>query len=312
MGWLSRIKKRTSHDEQHVRQRHQLDGNQAAYTFRRSRTLTGTTSNKVNASAESRTHQLKTPRLKVHELHEERSKIVKLLAVLVLGMCVLVFLIVNYISGFTILYSQQTHARPDTTGYQRSLQDYFASQPFQRFTFLLDPRQLEIFMRAKHSELSGFMTTHNWYGGNVAFTVSFRKPLIVWQTGSSHFYVDTNGIAFTYDDFNDPLVSVEDQSGIAPNSGSSVASQRFIMFLGQMVGAVNQGGKGQVSSVIIPASTREIDLKLQGRAYPIKTEIDRDPLQQAQDIINALKYFDAHGITPQYVDVRVAGEAFYK
>jgi len=289
-----------------------MDG-QDTYTFRRSRTLTGTTSTKVAATAEHRS-QLKTPRLQVHELQQERARVLKLLLGLSGGALVLVWLIATYIGSFVILYAQQprTTAQPVLAGYQRSLQDYFASRPLQRFGFALDANQLQDFMRTQHSELANFTISRQWYGGGVQFVAAFRKPLLVWQTGGTRLYVDDQGIAFRYDMYGTPLVSVEDQSGIAPDVGTSVVSQRFIKFLGRMVGAVNKADKGQVSSIIIPASTREVDLKLQGREYPIKTEIDRDPLQQAQDIVVALNYFDAHSVKPQYIDVRVSGKAFYK
>lgn len=305
MGWLSRKK-----DEQ--RNRQTAHGSRD-YTFRRSRTLTGSTSATIRTSAE-RLAQLKTPRLEVHELHQERVKIVRYLSIVLLSIVLLSFLIANYTANLTIVYDQQPSKTgpPDASAYREALQKYFAGRPLQRFGFMLNTRELEDFIRAERPELSGFEVTHTWYGGSAQFVAYFRKPLLTWQTGKERFYVDGQGTAFTYDYFDTPLVSVEDKSGIAPDSGGSVASQRFIVFLGKLVGAVNAGNKGQVSGIVIPTSTREIDLKLQGREYPVKTHIDRDPLQQAEDIINALSYFDSRHIVPAYVDVRVDGEAFYK
>jgi hypothetical protein len=80
-----------------------------------------------------------------------------------------------------------------------------------------------------------------------------------------------------------------------------------------MVDVVNSNGQGKVTSIVIPSNeTREIDIKLQGRNYTIRTNIDRDPLQQAQDIKNALSWFDQRKVTPQYIDARVSGKVFYK
>lgn len=288
-----------------------MAGQGADYTFRRSRTLTGTTSPKVNPSAEGRS-QLKTPRLKEHELRQQRARVGRLLLFIALCIAVLTFLLMNFIGDFRFSYPQQTSATPQSQSYQRSLHEYFIERPFERFGFALDPKQLEGFMREKHAEIIGLSVEREWYGGNVQFLVYFRTPILMWQVGAQKFYVDDQGIAFQYDHFGTALVSVTDQSGIAPDSGNSVASQRFLKFLGKMVGAVNAGGKGRVVGVIIPASTREIDLRLEGRDYPIKTHIDREPLQQAEDIINALNYFDGKKSKPEYIDVRVAGKAFYK
>lgn len=303
MGWFNK--------KDQSRQPKKLEADEGGYVFRRSRTLTGSTSSKVNPSAATRS-QLKTPRLKAHELYQERQKILRALGVLIVGMLFVAFLIANYIADCKLSYVSASDAAPGLADYQNSLKDYFGQRPMERFGFLLEPDQLNSYMRQKHGEISAFKVHRQWYGGGVEFTVEFRQPILVWQVGSQKFYVDSQGVAFTYDHYMQPLVAVEDKSGISADSGSSVASRRFIRFLGQLVGAVNANDKGKVKAVIIPASTREIDLTLEGREYPIKTHIDRDPLQQAEDISNALGYFDSKGIVPQYLDVRVAGKAFYK
>jgi hypothetical protein len=107
-------------------------------------------------------------------------------------------------------------------------------------------------------------------------------------------------------------VVVKDQSGISPDAGA-VASNRFLHFLGRVVSLTNASGMTKVNGVIIPPNTtREVDLQLEGRGFVVKTLLDRDPAAQTTDILNMLKYVDAKGIKPQYIDVRIAGKAFYK
>jgi cell division septal protein FtsQ len=281
------------------------------YVFRRSRTLTGTTSNKVSPTAESRS-QLKTVRLQAHELQQFRKRIMHILAVVGAVIAVLSYLLVTYVSTITVRYPQPGGS-PHTTMYQQTVQQYFMKHPMERFGFSINRKQFASDMQAAYPELSSIDIDEAWYGGDVSFVLQFRQPLLVWETGGHRFYVDSQGVAFEYDHFGGKYVAVSDQSGISPSvSGGSVASNRFINFLGKMVGAVNAADKGAVTDVIIPASTREVDLKMQGRGYPLKTHTDRDPLQQAEDIVNAIKWFDGKKITPQYVDVRVAGKAYFK
>ncbi len=293
------------------KRRPQLMPGQGEYAFRRSRTLTGTTSSNVVTGAETHS-QLKTPRLKEHELRQQQTKIVRTLLIATACTLLLGLIIASYIRQFAITYSQPQKVQPLTSSYEEQLEKYFLEHPFERFGFLLNERGVEQFLKKEQSEISGVSIKKDWYGGNVRFTITFRQPILMWQSGAQRFYVDDQGIAFSYDHFGSQLVAVTDQSGIAPDTSSSVTSRRFVQFLGKMVGAVNAGDKGRVTSVIIPPSTREIDLKLEGRDYPIKTHIDRDPLQQAEDIIAALGYFDGKNIKPAYIDVRVGGKAFYK
>ena len=284
---------------------------QDSYIFRRSRTITGSKSNDVAVSAPAR-GQFKTDRLKLMELREHRRRIVRFLGGVLVAVVFLAFLVVNFIATPPITFAQKGVREPGRSAYEQTIYHYFDDHPFERFGFLLRAPELEAYFVKNHAEVLGVSIDREWYGGNTGFTIVFRQPLLSWKTGSSQFYVDSQGVAFTYNHFAEPTLVVTDQSGIPPDRSGVVASTRFIRFLGQIVAGVNGYGLGEVESVIIPPATRQIDLKLKGREYVIKTNTDRDPLHEAEDIANALRYFDQKGIRPQYVDVRVAHKAFYK
>lgn len=289
---------------------HLMQG-QESYIFRRSRTITGTKSADVTASAPTR-GQFKTDRIKLIELRQHRRQIFKFLGGVVLAICLLAFLVVNFIVTPAITIAQTGLRQPVTGTYQHTMSKYFDDHPFERFGFMLRQPEIESYMVRNHSEILAFDIARDWYGGNAQFSVTFRQPLLAWKVGAKQFYVDAQGVAFTYNHFGEPAVAVTDQSGIPPDESGVVASTRFIQFLGQIVAAVNNYGLGEVESVIIPPAARQVDIKLKGRDYIIKTNTDRDPLQEAEDIAHALTYFDQKKIRPQYVDVRVAHKAFYK
>lgn len=281
------------------------------YVFRRSRTLTGTTSPKVTASNEARS-QLKTERLKAHELHQLRKRIVRILAVVLVLIGILGYFVASYARTIVIEYSQAGLSANKQT-YAAAVEEYFARHPLERFGFALNRKQFAQELAVTRPELKSIDVDRNWYGGSRAFVFGFRKPILRWDSGGKTFYVDGQGVAFGYDYFGGKYVKVSDQSGISPtDNGGEIASNRLIAFLGKMVGAVDAGDKGKVTDIIIPASTREIDLKLEGRGYIVKTHTDRDPLGQAQDIIATIKWLDDKKIKPEYIDVRVPGKAFYK
>ena len=300
--------------EERVRTPQLMEG-QDSYVFRRSRTLTGTSSQNVQTSAPER-GQLKTDRLKLHELRAHYNRMFRIL----LGILAIIGLLGWLLSTFTFspqLAAPQPGKAPlNSEGllyrYNATVQAYYAEHPMERFGFLLNQSSFEQFARTKNPELDAVTVQRQWYGGGLQLSLYFRQPLLVWQVGEKRFYVDGEGTVFHYNHFDEPVVSVTDQSGVAPAEDGTVASGRFIAFLGRMVGAVNTYRRGEVRQIVIPASTRQINLKLQGREYEIKTHIDRDPLQQAEDIANALAYFDSKKIVPAYVDVRVPHKAFYK
>lgn len=284
------------------------------YTFRRSRTITGTTSARVTPGATA-TSQLKTPRLQIHELKKVRSLVVKVLCALLVVSLPLLYAILNHIGTIVIVTDRQSSiSQVSAADYRTATSQYFGEHPLERFSFLLNEAALRRFMLERHSELSDFAITKQWYGGDVRFAAKTRQPLVVWQTGGRRYYVDGEGVAFTqYQGDSSKLVVITDQSGVAPSEvETAIASKRFITFLGKLVGAINGGGKGRVGSVIVPPSAREIDIKLEGRDCVIKTNSDRDPSQQAEDVLRALAYFDAQAAKPHYIDARVGGKAFYR
>jgi hypothetical protein len=297
--------------QQPVVRQPQLMQGQNDYVFRRSRTLTGSASTQVNAPAAGR-GQLKTDRLKLHELKGHRRKVLRMLGGVLVVVGALAFMLANFIITPAVTAPQKAGKPLQSRAYVDTMFVYFADHPLERFGFLLNTAGLEAYLKHTHNEVLSAAINRDWYGGNVRVDIFFRTPLLAWKTGAQQFYVDSQGIAFTYNHFAAPTVAVTDQTGLPPNQSGAVASTRFIRFLGQMVGAVNEYKKGKVVAVIIPPSTREIDLKLEGREYLIKTNSDRDPLQQAEDIAAALTRLDERGIKPQYVDLRVAHKAYFK
>lgn len=290
-----------------------LMAGQDSYTFRRSRTLTGSTSPLVTSSAEARS-QLKTDRLKVHELHQQRRRMLRSFVIVLFCAGILTLLLASHFGPIAIEYPQAKAGitKPDTAKYERTIRDYLNLHPMEQFSFSVNSEGLGDYLRQQHSEVADARVSRSELGFRAEFEVLLRKPLLAWSTPQGQLFVDETGTAFNLNYFEHSLVQVVDRSGVTPDANGTIASKRFIRFLGQLVAAINTGDKGKVNSVIIPASTRQIDLRLEGRNYDIKTHIDRDPHQQAEDLLNTLGYIDKKGIKPQYIDLRVAGKAFYK
>lgn len=299
------------HKNQQSRRPRLMEG-QDSYIFRRSRTITGTKSVDVPVGAPDR-GQFKTDRLKLIELRFHRRRILSALGGVVAAIVLLAFLVANFIVKPVVVFTQPiSGANVQADPYVQSIQAYFDNHPFERFGALLKQTDLEAAVMHTHTEVLALGVERDWYGGNVRFTMTFRQPILAWQTGSKQFFVDAKGVAFSYNYFEPPTLAVTDQSGIPPDDSGIVASTRFVRFLGQLISAVNGYGLGTIEAVIIPPAPRQIDLRLEGRAYIIKTNTDRDAGQQAEDLANALKYFDRKNIKPQYIDVRVPHKAFYQ
>ena len=282
---------------------------QDGYTFRRSRTIIGTMSETVDAAAQKEAH-LKTTRLRLHELHARRRTVLMQLGLVIIVLGLLGYLTASFIGGVTRVALASGSGGVATDGYIHTIRNYLNGHPLEEFSFSLDQQALTSYVATQHTEVGAVSLTTQ--SGQIGFLLELRRPLLVWKTSQGKFYVDGSGVTFTTNAFAEPALSVVDNSGVKTD-GSAVASGQFIRFLGQIVAAINARNIGEVTEVSIPSgTTRELDVRLSGLPYDIKTNIDRDPLQEAEDIARTVAYLKGKGITPTYIDNRVRGKAFYR
>lgn len=281
--------------------------------FRRSRTLTGSASSQVSSASESRS-QLKSPRLKEHELKKHRKLLFGgfLGTLLLSGGCV--WLLDQYVVSIdNLTNSQASSASYQPREYVTTIDKYLSARPLERFRFYLKPELLQQYISAQHPEVSSIQLSGSDGLVSTKGVIEFRQPIAVWQVGSTKYYVDQSGETFKKNHFADPAVSVRDESGIDVQTSQLVASSRLLRFLGQTVAGLNESGIGRVSQVTIPGGTlRQLDIKLDNHPYRIKTHMDREPVGQVADIVSTIKYLDSKSVAPEYVDNRVSGKAYYR
>lgn len=292
-----------------IRQPRIIEQNES-YAFRRSRTLTGSTAAGIRAVGEDRA-QLKSPRIHLHELRAHRRRLGLYLFGALLVLAAGGVLVTQFVGKVASVTTTPQGTAIDTSHYVKVLDDYYGEHPFERFRFALNSGRLTGYLSQKAPEVAGMKITASGIA-QATMAIDFRQPVVVWEISGQKYYVDADGHDFKINYYPEPTVVVKDQSGISPDAGA-VASNRFLHFLGRVVSLTNESGVAKVNGVIIPPdTTREVDLQLEGRGYVVKTLLDRDPAAQTTDVLNVLKYLDAKGIKPQYVDVRIAGKAFYR
>lgn len=297
-----------------VKRNPHLTRSQDEYAFRRSRTLTGTTSSQIKASSEQQA-QLKSPRIKAQELRHHRRKIGLVLFACLIATALVGWLLTQFVATVEVKVVG-VKSTVQTDEYDSAIQKYLNEQPLERFQFGLNEKALAAYVQQTHPEVKEISTESHEAIGKGSFVITMREPVVGWNVGGRQYYVDTEGVSFAKNYYDVPSVAVEDESGITPDATENriVASNRFLSFLGRIVGFTGQSGLGGVEKVTIPAGigSRSIELKLTDREYPIRMHIDRDPAAQVEDMKQAVRYFEQQARTPQYVDVRIAGKAFYR
>lgn len=279
------------------------------YTFRRNQTLTGSASPRV-VTANDMSAQIRSPRAHAHELARRRQHVGSILFVTLLGCALLGFLIMQFTASVTVRSSELTMQLDDR--YSRDIEDYFNRQPIERLRFLLREDRLLAYLQSVAPEVAKVDVEGSVGYGNTAFALTMREPIVAWNINNNRQYVDTSGTAFTRNYYADPKVQVVDESGIQISGGETVASNRFLGFIGRVVGLAKSSGY-TVTDVILPRGmTREVDIKLEGVGYPIRFSVDRPAGEQIEDMDRALTWLTANSQNPEYLDVRVSRRSYYK
>lgn len=279
------------------------------YAFRRNRTLTGSSSSEVTSSNESAAH-LKSPRVHAHELAQKRRHLGGILLFVITGGAALLGLISQFTAS-VVVTPQTAQSKADPI-YEKAIQDYFSSRPIERLRFLIDAQQLTEYVQTKAPEVAAIENGGSAGFGASRFIAVMRKPIAGWSINGRQQYVDTTGTAFERNYYATPTVQIIDKSGVQVQAGQAVASNRFLGFVGRAVGLAKAQGY-TVTQVIIPVgSTREVELRVEGVAFPIKLSVDREAGTQTEDMARVLRWLSGHSLTPEYLDVRISGKSYYK
>lgn len=292
--------------------RPQLERDEAHQLFRRSRTLTGSTSSAVVSASEGRS-RLRSPRLRVQDLARHR----RIMVAMAMGSFVtaggLLWLLDQYIVTAPVAFVTPETSRPaPLSTYQEIADEYLASRPLERFRFWLRPDALTGYMSSKNSEIDTVDLTNRSGLVSHTMTVALKRPLAKWQLGNAVYYVDGDGKAFRTNYYNEPSVIVDDQSGLPIASQQVLASSQLLSYIGRVVREVDRQQVGTVKRLIIPpAALKEIDVVLEGREYRLKFSTDRGVVGQVADAKAALRHIDQLSKQPRYIDLRIAGRAYY-
>lgn len=271
------------------------------FMYQRSRTISGSDSLPSSDS---------TDRMLVNQLRRQRHKLTVVLISIITSLCVVVVLLNQLAINLSVI-TPNTISAQDQSSYVSLLDKYFDDRPLERFLFVTNYDTLNSYLTELAPEIKTIQIEPK---GIVSATVklTFREPIIKWSIDGSQYYVDSDGVTFERNYFDEPEVVVNDQSGIPANPGQEVVNRPFMSFLGQSISKFLENGY-VVNSVVLPPDTvRQAEFYLEERNYPIKMTLDRGVGAQVNQSIKAISFFDERGDSPAYIDVRVDQRVFYR
>ncbi|MDO8335728.1 MAG: hypothetical protein Q7T74_03025, partial [Candidatus Saccharibacteria bacterium] len=248
--------------------------------------------------------------VQMHDLAKRRRHITGILAVVLLSAATLFSLVFQFTANVVVRTSDVSRSLEPT--YAQAIDSYLARQPIERLRFLLHEDALNEYLQTITPEVASVNVDGFGGFGKTLFIVEMRQPIAGWNIRGVQRYVDASGVSFERNHYPTPKVQIVDNSGIQVEAGQAVASNQFLGFVGRVVGLAN-ASQHPVTQVIIPqGTTRQIELRIQDVNFPIKLLIDRPAGEQVEDMTKSLAWLKSRNLTPEYLDVRVSGRAFYR
>lgn len=261
--------------------------------------------------AEGGSSQGKSPRLHGHYLVKRRRKIAGLLLVATAVMASLYVLMSQFTAQAVVIPPDGLEGRLDES-YSELIETYMADNISQHWRFLLDEEELTEYAKQESPEIEAIKLQGSGGFGKSVFKVLPRRPIASWRVEGQQLFVDGEGVPFVRNYYPSPSLSIEDENDVIVGSGQSVASNRFISFVGQVIEASKGQGYKVTRVVITEGTSHQIEIRLKDIDYPVRLLIDRSAEEGVADMVKAIDWFKVKKRKPLYIDARVEGRIFYK
>lgn len=206
----------------------------------------------------------------------------------------------------------------DVSVYENAASDLLDDSIWNRNKITVDTSHVKRELLKQFPELATVSVTIPMLAHRPIVYVQPARPALILSSGAGAFLVDTSGKALLRakkaEDLNQPgLPVVADQSGLklSPNTQALASSQ--VSFI-RIVIAQLAARQLTVAAITLPPAASQIDVQITGQPYLVKFNLHSNtPREQAGTFLATLEQLKKQNITPsQYVDVRVAGRAYYK
>lgn len=204
----------------------------------------------------------------------------------------------------------------ETSAYQAAANKLLSSSIWNRNKITINTGQISRQLVSQFPELSSASMTLPLLAHRPILYIQPAEAALVVAADNGAFVVDQNGRALM-PSANLPtahnLPQVVDKSGLQISVGHQVLTGDDVTFIQTILVELN-AKHVQVSSMVLPAESRELDAYIDGQSYFVKFNLaNNDARQQAGTYLATTAELQREHVTPaHYIDVRVDGRAYYK
>ena len=191
-----------------------------------------------------------------------------------------------------------------------AMRQSMSGHPGQGNLLTLDAGRLTKDLLKLDPSLSQAVITRKWpHGLNV--TVSEKVATIGWQSAGQIFILDHDGLILSQATGAGHLLVVQDDSNLPVSPGKRVATANFVAFCQQLAEQIPNTGL-QLTKLEIHDTTFDL-YATTNKGYQLILDTQRPAGEEIADLVSTLKALNQQHKTPaSYIDLRIAGRAYYK
>lgn len=257
-----------------------------------------------------------TPTAKKSRSTPWHSQLVVWLCLAVIGLAILYATLLTPNAKIVIKDSPAAREELRSTVVYQQAANSILSGVSNRSKLTLNPEDVASKLQSQFPELRQVSVTIPLLGKRPVITLEPVQPALVISGNGGNFVIDTDGkaIARTTDlpEASKSLRTVTDQSGLEIKAGQRILPQESVAFITTYAQHL-QAKNVKITALILPPAPDELDVRVDGQPYVIKTNLLGDPRVQAGMYLAVRDKFKADNTTPsEVVDTRVEERVYYK
>lgn len=244
----------------------------------------------------------------------QRTGFLILLVVVIVSLCN----ILSLSTSAEIKPAAQNGSNPflrNQAAYQVAADKLLAGSIWNRNKITIDTAAFNRAMMDQFPELASVSVSLPLLAHRPVVYVQPSQPAAILSTAGGSFVVDDSGKALLPSAQYPPagqLPHITDQSGLHVELNHQVLTADDITFIKTVLAELS-AKHISVSSLVLPPSSRELDVYITNQPYYAKFNLENgDARQQAGTFLAALSQLQRQHVTPHYIDVRVDGRAYYQ
>jgi cell division septal protein FtsQ len=179
---------------------------------------------------------------------------------------------------------------------------------FQDNLLTLNTDKLTSSLITADPQLKAVVIRRQWPHG-IAVVVTEKQPALAWSTGNQSYLLDRDGTVIGTLPPGSTLPTVIDGSNLPVQKGQQVVTASFITFCNELLADLPQTG---LTATGLRVEDTTFDLYVQtNKGYQLIFDTTRPAADEVADLQTVEKTL-AGKVPTQYIDMRIAGKAYYQ